>query len=916
MLCNMRGIDMKNICRPFTLYSDFLPPTGERRDCQYLSLGYYDGLDVGDNLFADGKWDFGCLWDFSGKQKEKLNGSYSEQTIFGFRGEEDDSYNKDTDFWEQASGGFEYPFLFLVMLQDQNHGEDLTALWERKDDLEKALEIPGIQRAITYLTLDTSDLLLILSCKVYETGARMIDSFHRRQEESVLAKKGWQLRYSFTIPSVSKAAVNSEGICFEQAGKLEKVYIYVIEREPGSIITLSNKIENVLKKQEPGSRYYRESVPGCNDEVLVMGNVSWKFFLSLYKDKEGILNHSSVPYQDYIFGVTTILGNSFPLSGNWQQSRQGINGEKEPDKTGKDHKTVTLSSRLRKECMELFPVGMDNKDSKLKKGLLSVINSLEKFENGPFEDYIFISALKPMKMLIDVLKTTKDKQWPERYTYSYRFLEEFILYAQNTVRSDRQFTQTPDFTVRIFDMPAKINAFYNAYINEVKKVLNHFAGQCKEGQVEAGNHHEYEFLICPGIVDNMKVDEVFPMFTENRRLFLVDMPEKQVFNPELMLVMLGHEISHFVGSPLRNRELRYEQMAAVLAHVFTGYLECELEKELGKAHFEGITGKDFHQNMESEIKRCLLEYQKLEQEDKYNSRRFLAATKEEVDWWKERIRNYGCHSRLAEPLLAEHMSDLCRDGAGGLQYLKSMEYIYQLNCGCDNDDAERKSSVLHDMLQERFRDFNLVSQWSKSSINAEYTIKKIMYLFKECFADLSGILVMRLSAREYLRGVMQSAHDQGCCLEELIRSEFFQQGALVCYSMILKEENLTLEFGWTLKELSGLAEGEDNEVKLLAASILNAIYAYFGEADDEVRGTQNDNGGILYNKETMVLISKYLFRCRCMFERNLNSEQKDMQQKVHKMFSVFHEKNIEKVVIGMQHYIDEYRKEINAELRV
>ncbi len=44
---------MQNICRPFVLYNDFLPPGSEIHETwDYLAFGYYDGLSVGENLFS------------------------------------------------------------------------------------------------------------------------------------------------------------------------------------------------------------------------------------------------------------------------------------------------------------------------------------------------------------------------------------------------------------------------------------------------------------------------------------------------------------------------------------------------------------------------------------------------------------------------------------------------------------------------------------------------------------------------------------------------------------------------------------------------------------------------------------------------------------------------------------------------
>ena len=151
---------MKNICRPFILYSDFLPPVKECREWKYLSFGYYDGVDVEENLFNDDKWDLNKLWDTISKRKKKLSGSYTEKIIFGFRTEEDDE-KRDEEFWSTQKA---FPFLFLVLLQNRDKGEKLISLWEKRKGLEAEIEKEGV-KAISYLTLDNSDLLLVLGCK-------------------------------------------------------------------------------------------------------------------------------------------------------------------------------------------------------------------------------------------------------------------------------------------------------------------------------------------------------------------------------------------------------------------------------------------------------------------------------------------------------------------------------------------------------------------------------------------------------------------------------------------------------------------------------------------------------------------------------------------------------------------------------
>ncbi|MFQ9514603.1 MAG: hypothetical protein ACLRZ9_02125 [Eubacterium sp.] len=91
---------MYNICRPFTLYSDFLPPQRESDFWQYITWGDFDGMDIGDNIFEEGKWSFEKLWKYTEKKRRELNGCFSEQTIFAFRSE-NETNKADEEFWNE-----------------------------------------------------------------------------------------------------------------------------------------------------------------------------------------------------------------------------------------------------------------------------------------------------------------------------------------------------------------------------------------------------------------------------------------------------------------------------------------------------------------------------------------------------------------------------------------------------------------------------------------------------------------------------------------------------------------------------------------------------------------------------------------------------------------------------------------------
>jgi len=70
--------------------------------------------------------------------------------------------------------------------------------------------------------------------------------------------------------------------------------------------------------------------------------------------------------------------------------------------------------------------------------------------------------------------------------------------------------------------------------------------------------HDYEFMLYPGMNERVVVTQVFHSSMDRNRLLLVEIPERQTFDPKYLMIVLSHEIGHFVGSKLRMRERRYE----------------------------------------------------------------------------------------------------------------------------------------------------------------------------------------------------------------------------------------------------------------------------------------------------------------------------------------------------------------------
>ena len=109
----------------------------------------------------------------------------------------------------------------------------------------------------------------------------------------------------------------------------------------------------------------------------------------------------------------------------------------------------------------------------------------------------------PIATVLQMEKEVKENKKRLFFEYFYEFMKGLNLCVQNSIRSDRQFMQTLDFDIRIYNTPVRLNAYYNAFIYQMKRFLN-MAGPASQPQ-----EHEYEFLTCLGVTDNVKVRELF-----------------------------------------------------------------------------------------------------------------------------------------------------------------------------------------------------------------------------------------------------------------------------------------------------------------------------------------------------------------------------------------------------------------------
>lgn len=318
----------KNICRPFTLYNDFIPPVSENHDdWRYLSFGYHDGFERGENIFVEETYNPQHMWEYYLQQSEKLSGNYLSQILCGLREEEPEGESiTDQEFWNKETMELEYPFVFLSLIQiDKDNNRNFRDGWEKRHAFEREINTENmLYKVIVYMSFDSSDLILVVRSKSYMQGAKFIDQFHGTEDKNILKDAfGWKLKYGFTVASFNKYAIDSNSFMADE--EISKVVIYLIERYPGGIDKYINRIcewgkeKNVDQERIKAFIETRHTILGCNDEVFEIKDISWRELLELYREKEGIFNSTNEHYKECLNGITTIIGMEKQVDNNGQK---------------------------------------------------------------------------------------------------------------------------------------------------------------------------------------------------------------------------------------------------------------------------------------------------------------------------------------------------------------------------------------------------------------------------------------------------------------------------------------------------------------------------------------------------------------------------------------------------------------------
>lgn len=582
---------MSEICRAITFINYHIPyRKTDDTEFQYTTLGFFDGMETKGITVDYEKKGLFTLWQHILDKTVKNNGQYSYQNVFCFS-DDDWNYCTDQKFWSEETDR-DYPLTFVSFLQLGDYSVGLESIQQRCilfRDLIKG-KLNGEGKVYVYGTIDKNDFVVCMKCMDYKKAVGIIQNMHR--ERKVI--------YSYTVFSVlssvlKKLSPNNYSGLFQQI--LPSICLKGVANsyDPLGQVTLGQRyrdfcmrlvswIYDVPKNELSGKQkkkivdpdangkeievdYKIYDILGDNDFRLIVRNVNLGRLMQQFAN-DGMLSYTGRFFRFYLFSSSLMLNTETMENPDVEdvylkRTLQCMETELRSPK-------CKLLEQTMEEIGNVIFTGGKYANEKLTTcwhAIWQLVQSMKALEAAPTKKYDFLSLYYPLYGLIDILKKKfscmDDAQlWLlVENDEIFEFIHKISMTIHGTLRTDIQFFQIRDFNVILHYAPAKLRAFYTLWTLKIKDYYNMFVGKAENNQ--------YSFIFSPGMFSGTSVQQLFEKYDETHRLMLITVPERHLYVPKWLTIMLAHETSHFVGWKIRNRKYREEMWLKCCAKAFS-----------------------------------------------------------------------------------------------------------------------------------------------------------------------------------------------------------------------------------------------------------------------------------------------------------------------------------------------------------
>lgn len=567
----------KEVCRAITFINYHIPIPLDMTDKPlYLTVGFFDGMNT-QPLEMDYQTEgLQSIWRYTLRQTAENKGYFSYQNIFGFS---NDAWNtiSDEEFWSLDTDK-SYPLTFVVCLQLSKYLTGKDAIEQQCKNFSGKIRdyMKDTGQVYVYGTVDKNDCIVCIKCQEYRSAVNAIKLLHQT---------GVKVIYSYSIFSVHREIlkdIEKPEYDFLYREKIGSICLKGVTNsfDSGPDITLDKKYYDFCNRLI--IRLYDSSLDNDQNKVLydILGDNDFRLIArdvnlgKLLREfaHEGILCYSGKKFPYYLFTSSLVLNtvSNIPRGNiavpDYEKQYERMKSEFSTPRCNELlNKINNIKSKLQKSVQE------DERVVTFCQAIFQLLQSLKVLESAPTKKYDFFSLYTPFAFLTAILeqKLQNGISLGENDDV-YEFIHKISMTLHGTLRTDIQFFQIRDFNAVVHYAPAKLRAFYAIWVLKLSVFYNKFGQPC----------HNYSFIFSPGMFTDVHVKQLFMDYNETSRLMLITVPERHLYAPGWLTMVLAHEVSHYVGNEIRNRPGRHTIWIKMSARV--------LELELQKFMYEGL----------------------------------------------------------------------------------------------------------------------------------------------------------------------------------------------------------------------------------------------------------------------------------------------------------------------------------------
>lgn len=530
----------------------------------FLSIGYFDMIEVQE--VTGSELDHPLLRAFysshrhqnekddESSQYEHLMKNYTTQELILFTniGEEGFSKRKIESFWKTDS------LLTFVSLIHVDNDTTNGSSPEVNDLIDRINRIFNRKNYLYYFSFDYSGIVILAKNMSIQQYLKVLFQLNFENEDN---NRKW-IRDSFSLYGLDKRILRE---CFSllKEKKSIKELIPELYRNDQFSAAVNIGVQNYAHYRD----FYDELK---NDSFYTKGVV----------DEYGLLGRHDISIVNNSADLEWLIWIQYLLNKYTIKSEQNLEDSlfstyetfvklKEPPVYGdmiigvKNEAYQCAANHLDKLCNRLEKNLLNNRErycgeyiSPIRAVKYSILSILK---NRFAEDFVlcmYQSFVEFLSYLIEKTELEVDdvSAFDKTFNEYFRGLNSLV---NSAMHSERQFVQATAFNAIIYDVPSKIMAFYVATIQELQNL------------VRSEKDKRYTFLLTPSFREQIFVRVISYKKEKppHDRILMVSISERSLYNPSQVIHCMAHEVAHFVGDELRNRNMRKQCLISSLVHL-------------------------------------------------------------------------------------------------------------------------------------------------------------------------------------------------------------------------------------------------------------------------------------------------------------------------------------------------------------